>query len=50
MSVEQDIKLLKKRIEEVEKELVRLKYLVEDIQANMKPIQLPRLLMKINTQ
>lgn len=48
MSVEQDVHLLKRRIDEIEKELARLKFLYEDIASKVKPVQLPALLMKVN--
>jgi ribosomal protein S15P/S13E len=50
MSIPEQVKLLTKRIDELEKELTRLKYLVDDIQTKVKPVQLPRLLMRVNAQ
>lgn len=50
MSIAEQVKVLTKRIDELEKELTRLKYLVDDIQTKVKPIQIPRLLMKVNAQ
>lgn len=50
MSLQKDVDLLKRRIDEIERELARLKLLYEDIATQVKPVQLPALLMRINAE